>query len=381
MPVTILDQNSHSTWAVIDLDVLKNNVAILKARSGVPVMAVVKANAYGHGDFPVAQAALRGGAEWLAVARFEEAVKLRDAQLSCPILVMGYTPQSFMGEAAANDISITIWSKQQLDALSKITAVQDRPVKVHLKIDTGMSRLGAQSRDAPALAEQIESTPNVEFEGIFTHFARADERDQTSANNQEREFNRVLDQVRSAGLRPTWVHAANSAASLYQPDSRFNLIRPGISIYGLHPSQARPLPSEFQAALEWKAVLSQVKTLPPGRGVSYGHEYITQGEERIGTIPVGYADGFRRVGGNQVLVGGKRVPVVGRVCMDQVCVQLDQVPGAAAGDEVVIIGSQGDERISAEEIAARWGTINYEVVCGLAARVPRIYLHQGERRE
>ncbi len=174
------------------------------------------------------------------------------------------------------------------------------------------------------------------------------------------------------------LHAANSAASLFQPDSRFDLVRPGIAIYGLHPSRERPLTDDFKAALSWKAVLSQVKTLPPGRGVSYGHTYVTQNDESIGTVPVGYADGYRRIAGNQVLVGGKRVPVIGRVCMDQVSVQLDEVPGAKAGDEVVLIGSQGDARISAEEVADRWGTINYEVVCGLAARVPRINYHSSD---
>jgi len=247
------------------------------------------------------------------------------------------------------------------------------PARVHLKVDTGMSRLGVGLEDAFSMAEEIAKSRSVIFEGIFTHYARADEQDNTSAMQQERDFRYLVDQLEMRGIKPLNVHAANSAASLAMPGSRFTLIRPGISIYGLHPSPAYPLAKEFRAALEWKAILSQVKVLPPGRGISYGHEYVTQSEERIGTIPVGYADGFRRLVGNQVLVGGTRVPVVGRVCMDQVAVQLDEVPGAQPGDEVVIIGSQGGSRISVEEVAARWGTINYEVVCGLAARVPRIY--------
>lgn len=368
-----MNDNSHSTWVTVDLGAIENNIALLANLTGVPVMAVVKANAYGHGIIPVSGAALRGGAEWLGVARLEEALELRAAQIASPILVMGYATESDLREAAANDISVAIWSKKQLESLFMATGDIQNPAKVHLKIDTGMSRLGAQNEDALSLARQIDAADHVLFEGIFTHYARADEIDQSSVEGQEREFLEILDRINSAGFNPHYVHAANSAASLSLPESRFSLIRPGISIYGLHPSHQVPLPGDFQAALEWKAVLSQVKVLPPGSGVSYGHEYITQKDERIGTIAVGYADGFRRVGGNEVLVGGKRVPVVGRVCMDQVCVQLDEVPGARAGDEVVIIGSQGASSITAEQVAERWGTINYEVVCGLAARVPRIY--------
>jgi alanine racemase len=170
------------------------------------------------------------------------------------------------------------------------------------------------------------------------------------------------------------VHAANSAASLTRPSAYFNLVRAGIAIYGLHPSPQCPLPTDFRPALQWKTVLSQVKNLPPGRGVSYGHIYTTQADERIGTLPVGYADGMRRTSGNLALVGGKRVPVIGRVCMDQMMVQLNGVSDAKAGDEVVLIGKQGEESLFAEEVAGNWGTINYEVTCGLAARVPRLYL-------
>lgn len=373
-----MSSDSYSTWINVDLDAIENNVSILANRTGVPVMAVVKANAYGHGIIPVADAALRGGAKWLGVARLEEALALRAAQFTCPILVMGYIPGNSFHAAAVNDISITIWSSEQIKSLALMTGNFGTPIKVHLKIDTGMSRLGVAGTEALSLAKQIAGTHKVLFEGIFTHYARADELDLSSAKDQEREFLEILDRINSAGIIPPCVHAANSAGSLFLEELRFTLIRPGISIYGLHPSQERSLPADFRASLEWKAVLSQVKVLPAGRGVSYGHEYITQKDERIGTIPVGYADGFRRVPGNQVLVAGKFVPVVGRVCMDQVCVQLDQVPGAKAGDEVVIIGAQGDLQISAEQVADRWGTINYEVVCGLADRVPRQYFQSVE---
>ena len=368
-----MSSSAHSTWVNIDLSIIENNVSLLARLSAVPVMAVVKANAYGHGIIPISRAALRGGAEWLAVARVEEALGLRAAQFKCPILVMGYIPAENYREALENDISITIWSVEQLKALAAVSRTIQGHIKVHLKIDTGMSRLGVSSNDALPLAVLINDTPDVILEGLFTHYARADELEQESAKEQESDFLNILDSINGAGIHPAWVHAANSAGSLYLPHSRFSLVRPGISIYGLHPSHERQLPPGFRAALEWKAVLSQVKILPPGRGVSYGHEYVTKGHERIGTIPVGYADGFRRTHGNQVLVGGKLVPVVGRVCMDQVSVQLDQVPGAQVGDEVVIIGAQGESSLTAEQVAARWGTINYEVVCGIAERVPRVY--------
>lgn len=368
-----MDTDSCSTWINVDLSSIENNISRLAAETNTPVMAVVKANAYGHGAIPIANAALKGGAQWLGVARVEEALKLRAENIHCSILVMGYAPPGSLREAIANNISLTIWNIEQLQLASKQASELNLKSKIHLKVDSGMSRLGVQLSGGLRLAEQIDRDKNIEFEGIFTHYARADEINKSSALSQERDFFDLLGQINSSGIEPKYVHAANSAASLYLPDSRFGLIRPGIAIYGLHPSSERLLPAGFQAALTWKAVLSQVKVLPPGRGVSYGHEYITQREERIGTLPIGYADGFRRVAGNQVLIGGKRVPIVGRVCMDQVCVQLDEVPGAQAGDEVVIIGSQGGESISAEEIAERWGTINYEVVCGLADRIPRIY--------
>ncbi len=219
----------------------------------------------------------------------------------------------------------------------------------------------------------MSGVPGISFEGVFTHFATADEANPTTSDAQEKRFRQAVEALDLNGLRPPIVHAANSAAGLTRPSAYFNLIRAGIAIYGLHPSSQCLLPTEFKPALQWKSVLSQVKTLPPGQGVSYGHIYTTRAIERIGTVPVGYADGFRRTSGNQVLVGGVKVPVVGRICMDQIMVQLDQVPHAAAGDEVVLIGSQGNERLSAEMLANTWDTINYEVTCGLAARVPRFY--------
>ncbi len=214
----------------------------------------------------------------------------------------------------------------------------------------------------------------LHIEGLFTHLARSDEPEVGTTIWQLDRFNRLVRELEAAGLRPGLVHAANSAGSLYFPQAYFDLVRPGIAIYGLHPSAEAPLPQGFRPAMSWKAQLVSVKELPPGHGVGYNYRYFTSGTERIGVIPAGYADGFRRRLGNFVLVGGKRVNVVGGVCMDQCMVRLDEVPSARIGDEVVLMGEQGDLTIRAEDIGLAWGTNNYEVVCGLAARVPRVYL-------
>jgi alanine racemase len=239
-------------------------------------------------------------------------------------------------------------------------------------VDTGMSRLGIQAEEALQFVVSLPSK-GLRVEGIFTHFARADESDSSSVQAQERRFNLAIQALEAAGACPTLVHASNSAASLTRSSSRYNMVRAGIAIYGLHPSGECMLPDCFSPALTWKTILSQVKLLPSGRGVSYGHTYVTRKQERVGTLPVGYADGFRRTAGNVVLVGGKRIPVIGRVCMDQVMIQLDSIPEARKGDEVVLIGDQGEAKLPAEDLAATWGTINYEVVCGIGARVSRLY--------
>lgn len=366
-------QENYPTWAEVEPSAIESNVRLLTKHTGVQLMAVVKADGYGHGALPSARAALRGGATWLGVARVEEALELREGDIFAPILILGWIPPARMRELAAARVSITVWDPAQIQAAGE-AGVSGEPARVHLKIDTGMSRLGAPPEQGVELARMIASDAGLIFEGIFTHFARADEPAASTTEMQERTFREVVGALQTAGIRPELAHAANSAAALTRPGAGFDMVRTGIAIYGLHPSGECLLPSSFQAALEWKTTLAQVKTLPPGRGVSYGHAYVTEGTERIGTIPVGYADGFRRTGGNVVLVEGRRVPVVGRVCMDQILAQLDEVPNAVEGAEVVLLGGQGEDRISAEEIAQRWGTINYEVVCGIGRRVPRIYI-------
>ena len=362
------------TYVEVNLPQLAANFnAIRKHVASSNVIPVVKANAYGHGAVLVAQAALEAGASWCGVARVEEALELRQAGLDCPLLLLGYTPEARYKEMIAQRVSMTVWEIKQIENISAAASQMGQEAKLHLKVDTGMSRLGADPEIALDLFRRAAHLPNIRMEGLFTHFARADEADPTPTNAQEKTFRALVARLDAAGFKTQQIHAANSAASLTRPNAYFDCVRVGIAMYGLNPSSECPLPPAFRPALTWKSVLSQVKTMPSGRGISYGHKYITSREERIGTIPVGYADGFRRGQGNQVLIGGRKIPVVGRVTMDQMMVQLDSLPDASAGDEVVLLGSQGENSITAEEIADRWGTINYEVICGIAHRVPRIY--------
>lgn len=362
-----------STWAEISLAAIENNIRLLAQGTQAQIMAVLKANAYGHGVIPVSQAVRRAGATWCGLARVEEAHELRYAGYDGPILVLGFTAPAKVRSLIEADVSMAFWSEAQLSTFSQAANESGKSARLHLKVDTGMSRLGIPTDEAVALAALIRQQPGVTFEGVFTHFARADEADPAPTQEQELALRKVVEALEEADLRPPLVHAANSAGSLAHPSAHFDMVRAGIAIFGLHPSPECPLPVGFLPAMAWKSQLSQVHELPKGRGVSYGHEYVTRKKERIGTVPVGYADGFRRVPGNVVLVGGQRVPVVGRVCMDQISVQLDDVPDAKVGDEVVLIGFQGDEHMSAEEVAERWGTINYEVVCGVSPRVRRVY--------
>jgi len=365
----------HSTWAEIDLGAIRANIGYFLEHTGSQVMAIVKANAYGHGAVPVAKAALEAGATWCGVARVNEALELRQAGIDCPILILGYSPPNRYQEMISEGVSMTVWDIHQLQAFSAAASRINQTAQLHLKVNTGMNRLGISPADAPELLKTAAQFPHIQIEGLFTHFARADEDDPSPSDQQEAQFHDLLSTLDAAGIQIPLVHAANSAASLSRPSVYFNCVRVGIALYGLHPSAECPLPPSIRPALSWKSIIAQVKTLPPGRGVSYGHEYTTSHSERIGTVPVGYADGFRRTAGNQVLIRGQRVPVVGRVTMDQVMVQLDSVPDAREGDEVVVIGEQESGGITAEQVADRWGTINYEVTSGIAHRVPRIYSH------
>lgn len=368
-----VDINTYSTWLEVDLNAIKHNVAEVIKMTGREVMAVIKANGYGHGMRPIAQACVAGGATWCGVARIEEALALRRAGISSRILVLGFTPASKIPDAIEHNITVALFNSELTQTYLDYVRIHGGVLRAHVKVETGMGRLGMPIDVVPPFLRALKNSP-ILVEGIFTHFARADEPDSDSTPEQIRKFEALLAELTPQGLKPFYVHAANSAAVLNFPASYYDLTRPGDLLLGMNPMTERELPPQFRPALTWKARLISVRTFPPGHGISYGSKYVTSKEERIGVIPIGYGDGFRRVDGQQVLVGGKRVNIVGRVCMDQCMLQLDDVPEAKVGDEIVLVGRQGQEFISIDEVAKRWGTINYEVVCGLAERLPRIYI-------
>ncbi len=376
---TIFMHAERPTWVEIDLNAIASNTRHIKSLVGpqVRVLAALKADAYGHGAIKVGRTVLHNGASMLGVATLSEAVPLREADITAPILVFGYTPLWQMREAIRLDATVTLYSLEAAQELSRAAQDLAKTVKVHIKVDTGMGRLGIryeQSEEIIALIHAVKTLPGLELEGIYTHFAQADAANRTYTNQQLAHFQRIIALLEELALRPPIVHVANSAAILTMPEAHFDMVRPGIAIYGLHPSSDVPLSESFRPALSFKTQVSQVKWLPASEGISYGSTYITTRPTRIAALPVGYADGFRRSPRNwgSVLIHGQEAPILGRVCMDQCMIDVTHIPQARSGDEVVLIGRQGEATLSAEQIAERLGTINYEVVSELLARVPRV---------
>ena len=384
--------NDHPLiWAEIDLEAIAHNVCELRrcADPKAQVMAVVKANGYGHGAVEVARTALANGAEWLGVARLPEAIALRKAGFSAPILVFGYTPPAEAGCLIDFDLRQSVYSLAASQAYSAAAAARGKRIRVHLKVDTGMGRLGLVpaalrgASDGDAAGSEfirevaaIAGLPGIEAEGIFTHFAASDSADKSYANRQLALFLDLLQTLRAHGLEFRLRHAANSAAVIELPESHLDLVRPGIALYGLKPSEEVNLAGiSLQPAMALKTRIIHLKTVPAGTSISYGMTHRTSSPTVIATIPVGYADGYRRLlsSRGQMLVHGRRVPVVGRVCMDLTMLDVGAVPDVQMEDEVVIFGRQGNECLSADDLARELGTINYEIVCDLTARVPRVY--------
>jgi alanine racemase len=370
------------TWAEVDLDAVAFNVRAFKRHVGeaVEVMAVVKANAYGHGAAPVARAALAAGASRLAVHRAIEGVELRQAGIEVPTLVMGYTPPDGAAMVAYWKLTPSLMTMEFAQALSAQAGVLSRTVPVHVKVDTGMSRYGLMPSEVVPFLLELGRLPGITLEGLFTHFATADSADQTHVNNQLRTFKEVIEATRQVGVDIPMIHAANSAAMMGLPEAHFNAVRPGIALYGLDPSDEWPPAFEIQPALTLKSRVVRVRELPAGSGVSYGRTFVTQRPTMAALVPVGYGDGYHRLLSNRgsVLIHGKRAPILGRVCMDQFVVDISHIPGVQQEDEVVLLGKQGLECIRAEEIAALAGTINYEVTTSLLPRVVRAYRKGGE---
>jgi alanine racemase len=365
------------TWVELDLEAIAQNCERLKALAGpgVEVMVVLKADAYGHGAVRIAHTVLAHGARRLAVACLNEAVVLRQAGVDAPILIPGYLPPWQAREALLYNVTCAVFSDEVVQALSAAAQDLRATARVHLKVDTGMGRLGLFPEEARPFLQRVGHLPGLAWEGILTHFSVADDPDEDRYTaEQVQRFVALLEELEQAGYTFPLVHAANSAALLRFPSSRFNLVRPGIALYGLAPSAKTPLPEGSRPALRFKTTVAQVKTFPPGSSISYGRTYQTTSEQCIAVLPVGYADGFRRAPRHwgEVLIRGRRAPIVGRVCMDYTMVDVTGIPGVRPGDEVVLIGRQGEEEITVEEVAERLGTINYEVVSQILARVPRL---------
>lgn len=367
-------QPLRPTWIEVDTNIIAHNVRAIKQRIGdqVALMAVVKADAYGHGAILTSQTALLNGAEYLAVANLQEALELRGGGISAPILIMNYVPTYGIAQAIQQGITVTVFDLDNARLLDRTAGEFGGRLKVHVEIDSGMGRMGVLPSDAVNLFRHLLNMQNLEVEGVYTHFSSADE-DEGYTEQQAQAFNDIIRPLRAAGLRIRYIHAANSPATFASDRHYFNMVRTGLAMYGLQPSPSVPLPPELRPALTWKTVVAQVKKLPPGHPVGYGNTYRTQGEETTAVICVGYADGFRRAPKTwrEVLIHGRRAPVIGRISMEKTVVNVSHIPGVATGDEVVLLGRQGDEVITAEEIAAQLGTINYEVVCAVLPRVPR----------
>lgn len=365
-------------WVEIDLAALRHNVRVLgELAAPAGVMAVVKADAYGHGAIPVARAAVEAGAAWLGVALVEEGVALRDAGIDAPIMVLSEPPPDAATTVVAGGLTPVVYTQAGIEALAKAVSGMDRgaPLPVHLKVDTGMHRVGCTEREARFLAEAILDHDELALGGICTHFAVADEPDDPYTGAQLERFEAVLRDLEASGIRPGLVHTANSAATLAFPDARRDLVRCGIAVYGIAPAPRFEGVLPLRPVMSFKAHVSHVKVLDQGERLSYGLRYRLARDGRVATVPVGYADGVpRNLGhtGGEVLVHGRRYPIAGTVTMDQLMVDLGD-DTVEAGDEIVLLGRQGDEEITATEWAERTGTIAYEIVCGIGPRVPRGY--------
>ena len=362
------------SWVEINADALANNVRIIRNQlaDDVTLMAVVKADAYGHGAILTARTAVTNGAGYLGVASIAEAVELRDAGITTPILVMSYAPAEIARQAHQLNITLTVFDLEQAERYDRMARTVKGQLKVHVKLDTGMGRLGIFAEDAIRAFRHLNTLTNLDVEGIYTHFSSADS-DPEATEQQLDSFRHAIRPLRAAGINVRYTHAANSPATLATTDNHLNLVRPGLMLYGLQPSENQPLYNDIRPVMMWKTRVLQVKDFPAGYSIGYNGTYTTRESERIAILPVGYADGFRRAPDTweYVLIHGQRAPVVGRVSMEKATVKVNNIANVHAGDEVVLLGQQGSEEISAELIAQWLDTSNYEVITSILPRVPR----------
>lgn len=365
-------------WAEIDLSAIKDNVRTLKAltKPGTLFMAVVKADGYGHGALHVARAAIAAGADRLGVATVDEGIALREAGITSPILVLSEPPETSVREILDHGLVPTVTTREFAVALGKQAMLRQVDAAYHLKVDTGMHRIGVNAEDAAEFARSLVDFPGLKLEGTFTHFATADVPGDWDVQRQLERFTHTLAAMRTEGVNPGIVHAANSPATILYPDAHFDMVRCGIAIYGLHPASSTYGVVDLRAAMAIKARATLVKRIGMGDGVSYGLTWQAAAPTDIATLPLGYADGVHRVASNrmEILLGGKRCRQVGRVCMDQLMVEVPRGERATRGDEAVIVGSQAGETITMDALAELCGTINYETACAFGMRLERVYV-------
>lgn len=365
------------THAIVDLKAIDQNMRQIKRRVGnVKIMAVVKANAYGHGDIQTARVVLNAGAEWLGVAIAEEGIALRAYFPEVPILAFVPAVIDQLPLYIENCIDITLCSIEVADALNAFAGVLHKRAMVHVKVDTGMGRVGVPWEDAAGFYRHVARLPNIAVRGIYTHFARADEADKKYTHLQLERFQSVLTILRNEGYPIPLTHCANSGAILDTPESFLDMVRPGIMIYGYYPSGEVSRSIDLKPALSLYSRINFLKHVAPGTPLSYGGKHIVRKETRIASVTIGYGDGYSRIlsGKSYALIGGRRFPVVGLICMDQILVDVGLEAAVQLGDRVTLIGSDGSDSITALSIADTLGTIPYEVFCQISPRVPRIYV-------
>jgi alanine racemase len=365
---------ARSTKAIVHLSAIAHNVAQILRRIGNDreIMAVVKANGYGHGAVEVSLSALKSGANSLGVAVPEEGEEIRRAGFDAPITVLGLIQPEEASKVIDFRLEQTICSLEVGEALNQIASNKGTVVNVHIKIDTGMGRVGVQPGDALAFVGRIGTFKNLSIKGIFSHFSCADEVDKTFARRQVELFDGVVREIEASGIRIPRRHMANSAAILDLPETYYDLVRPGIMIYGLYPSSEVSHSIELKPAMTFTTKVTFVKRVPSGSSISYGRTFITEKETVVATLPVGYADGYSRLlsGREEVLIKGNRAPLIGRICMDMCMIDVSEMENVQPGDEVILFG----EGLPVDEVAEKLGTINYEVVCAVGKRVPRVYI-------
>ncbi len=370
------NKSYRPTWAEIDLAAVKFNLGCVRRfiDGKVAVMAVVKANAYGHGLLEVSRALVEEGVDYLGVATVDEALALRSSGIKTPVLVLGSVLEEEAKAAVAGDITLTLCDKRLLEILSKLAKEFDKRPKVHIKVDTGMGRIGVWHEEAIEFIKEVHSRKEIDSEGVYTHFSSA-ARDKLITNQQISFFEKVLGDMEGAGIKAKYKHAANSIAVVDWKKSHLNLVRTGILLYGVYPKESFRTSFKLKPVMNLKTRIVHLKETPPGRSISYGRTYITQKRTKIATIPIGYADGYGRILSNkaEALLNGKYVKVAGIVTMDQTLLDVGNVENAEVGDEVVLIGRQGDSEILIEKIAKLSGTIPYEILSSVTDRVPRIY--------